>query len=125
MAKKKKATKAAQPQKLKKPAKLAKASKVKSRAKTPKVKLGRPTVTGEEKLYMLFHEDYHARQVFEFLRVETVAELEQFEPDQIFKLLTKPVRDTLLAIRKRLAERNRCLKGDEAFAAEIQRKQDA
>lgn len=87
-------------------------------------KLGRPTVTGEEKLFMLFHEDFHARQVFEFLRVETVAELEQFEPDRIFKLLTKPVRDTLNRIRARLAQRNRCLLGDEEFALEIQRKSE-
>src|SRR5688572_20919736 len=32
-----------------------------------KISLGRPTVTAEEKLFMLFHEDYEARQVFEFL----------------------------------------------------------
>lgn len=115
MAKKKKA-KAPQPQK-----RAAKKTPQKKSAKTKKraaPKLGRPTVTGEEKLYMLFHEDFHARQVFEFLRVETVAELEQFEPDQIFKMLTKPVRDTLHRIRKRLAERNRCLLGDEEFAVE-------
>lgn len=71
---------------------------------------------------MLFHEDYHARQVFEFLRVETVAELEQYEPDRIFKLLTKPVRDTLNRIRTKLAERNRCLPGDEEFALEIKQR---
>jgi hypothetical protein len=107
-------------------AKLAKASKpskkrvaAKRPAKKATPKLGRPTVTGEEKLYMLFHEDFHARQVFEFLRVDTVAELEQFEPDRIFKLLTKPVRDTLNRIRARLAERNRCLLGDEEFAREV------
>src|SRR5262245_23043349 len=34
--------------------------------------LGRPTITAEEKLFMLFHDDYHARQVFEFLRAESV-----------------------------------------------------
>ena len=95
----------------------------KKKARKPAApKLGRPTVTGEEKLFMLFHEDYHARQVFEFLRVETVAELEQFEADQIFKLLTKPVRETLHRIRTRLAERNRCLLGDEEFAVEFQQK---
>ena len=32
--------------------------------------LGRPTITAEEKLFMLFHEDYEARQVFEFLAGE-------------------------------------------------------
>ena len=40
-------------------------------------------MTNEEKLYMLFHEDYDARQIFEFLRVETVKDLEQFSPEQI------------------------------------------
>ena len=40
-------------------------------------------VTQEEKLYMLFHDDYQSRQVFEFLRVETVKELEQFSQQQI------------------------------------------
>src|SRR5438045_1792606 len=42
------------------------------------ISLGRPTVTAEEKLFMLFHEDYEARQVFEFLRAETVGDLEKF-----------------------------------------------
>jgi hypothetical protein len=115
--KKIKKTKTAQRAKPNKPVKKKAAAKRPTKRAAPK--LGRPTVTGEEKLYMLFHEDYHARQVFEFLRVETVAELEQFEPDRIFRLLTKPVRDTLNRIRTRLAERNRCLLGDEEFAQEV------
>jgi hypothetical protein len=77
--------------------------------------LGRPLVTQEEKLYMLFHEDYEARQVFEFLRVETVADLEQLSPDDIVKVLTAPVRRTVQRIRQRLAEKNRSLLGDEEF----------
>jgi hypothetical protein len=40
------------------------------------VSLGRPKITGEEKLFLLFKEDYHARQVFDFLRVETVKDLD-------------------------------------------------
>src|SRR4051812_25347030 len=39
--------------------------------------LGRPLVTQEEKLYMLFHDDYQSRQVFEFLRVDTIKDLEE------------------------------------------------
>jgi len=77
--------------------------------------LGRPLVTQEEKLYMLFHEDYEARQVFEFLRVETVADLEALSPDDIIKVLTAPVRRTVQRIRQRLAEKNRSLAGDEEF----------
>jgi hypothetical protein len=86
--------------------------------KARKVSLGRPTVTAEEKLFMLFHDDYEARQVFEFLRAETVGELEQHSPQDIIHRLSRPIRDTVDRIRLKLAERNRCLTGDEKFAAE-------
>ncbi|MBS0205304.1 MAG: hypothetical protein JSS49_20565 [Planctomycetes bacterium] len=88
----------------------------------PEVSLGRPLVTQEEKLYMLFHNDYHARQVFEFLRVETVKELEQYSPQQIIHLLSKPIRTTVDRIRQRLAELKRSLREDESFAAAHQPK---
>ena len=77
--------------------------------------LGRPLVTQEEKLYMLFHEDYEARQVFEFLQVETVADLVKLSHEEIIKVLTAPVRRTVQRIRQRLAEKNRSLQGDEEF----------
>lgn len=83
-----------------------------------KISLGRPTVTAEEKLFMLFHEDYEARQVFEFLRAETVGDLEKFSPQEIIHRLSRPIREMVDRIRGKLAERNRCLAGDEAFAAE-------
>jgi hypothetical protein len=67
---------------------------------------------------MLFHEDYEARQVFEFLQAETVGDLEQHTPQDIIHRLSRPIRETVDRIRRRLAERNRCLAGDEAFAAE-------
>src|SRR6186997_1719687 len=82
-----------------------------------KVSLGRPTVTAEEKLFMLFHDDYHARQIFEFLRAETVGDLEQFSPQDIIHKLSRPIRETVDRIRVKLAERNRCLAGDAEFAA--------
>lgn len=85
---------------------------------TPEVSLGRPLVTQEEKLYMLFHDDYHSRQVFEFLRVETVRDLEQFTPQQIIHLLSKPIRMTVDRIRQRLAKYKRSLREDEQFAVE-------
>src|SRR5262245_2596475 len=104
----------------------AKRSKAKSPAKKPRAKklpLGRPTVSAEEKLFMLFHEDYEARQVFEFLRAETVADLEKFAPQEIIHRLSRPIRDTVDRIRTRLADRNRCLAGDEQFAVEHHRKE--
>lgn len=87
----------------------------KSKPKEPT--LGRPLVTNEEKLYMLFKEDYHARQIFEFLRVETVKDLEQFSPEQIVRLLSKPIRTTVDRIRQKLAEKNRHLLEDMEYAA--------
>ena len=80
--------------------------------------LGRPLVTAEEKLYMLFREDYHARQIFEFLRVDTVGELEQYSPHQIIQILSLPLRKTVERIRQRLAENKRHLRDDSSFAHE-------
>jgi hypothetical protein len=84
--------------------------------------LGRPLVTQEEKLYMLFHEDYEARSVFEFLRVETVGDLIQLSAEEIVRVLTAPVRRTVNRIRQRLAEKNRSLLGDEEFTRQHQAK---
>jgi hypothetical protein len=90
-----------------------------------KISLGRPTVTAEEKLFMLFHEDYEARQVFQFLRAESVGDLERFTPLEIVHRLSRPIRETVDRIRRKLAERNRCLAGDEGFAAEHKEKKTA
>jgi DNA mismatch repair ATPase MutL len=87
------------------------------------IHLGRVLVTQEEKLFMLFREDYHARQIFEFLRAETVKDLEQFTPQQIVKLLSQPIQHTVQRIRRKLAEKNRHLAGDEAFVVEFKQKQ--
>ena len=92
-----------------------KAAPAKPRVK--RISLGRPKVTAEEKLYMLFKEDYHARQIFEFLRVETVRELEQYSPQEIVHRLSRPIRQTVDVIRRKLAAKNRSLAGDEEFAA--------
>ena len=80
--------------------------------------LGRPKVSGDEKLFMLFKEDYHARQIFEFLRVETVRELEEYSPEEIVRLLSRPIRQTVRNIRQRLADKNRHLKDDLDFASQ-------
>ena len=83
--------------------------------------LGRPKVTGEELLFMLFKEDYHARQIFDFLRVEKVKDLEQYSPQQIVKQLSRPITETVDRIRRKLAEKNRCLRDDAEFAVELHR----
>jgi hypothetical protein len=80
--------------------------------------LGRPLVRVEEKLYLLFKEDYEARQIFEFLRVETVGDLEKFSAQQIIQILSAPVRRTVERIRERLAENKRSLRDDASFARE-------
>src|SRR5262249_22302875 len=80
--------------------------------------LGRPKVTGEEDLDMLFKEDYHARQIFKFLRVNTVKELEGYSAAEILRVLSRPIKETVERIRRSLAERNRCLAGDQGFALE-------
>jgi len=71
---------------------------------------------------MLFHDDFHARQIFDFLRAETVGDLEQHSPQEIIHRLSRPLRETVERIRQRLAERNRCLKEDEAFAVDYVKK---
>jgi hypothetical protein len=47
-----------------------------------------------------------------------VGELEQHTPQDIIHRLSRPIRETVDRIRKKLAERNRCLAGDESFAVE-------
>ena len=107
----------------KKPSKKSKAARKSApkKSKPKETSLGRPLVTNEEKLYMLFKEDYHARQIFEFLRVETVKDLEQFSPEQIVRLLSKPIRTTVDRIRQKLAEKNRHLLEDVEYAVEWKR----
>lgn len=102
----------------KKPAKkqATKKKKTQTRKKVKKAALGRPKVTQTARLDMLFKEDYHAREVFEFLRVRTVAELEEFAPEQIVDRLSLPIQATVERIRRKLAALNRCLSEDEAYA---------
>jgi hypothetical protein len=99
-------------------AKLAAKSAIAKAAPPVETTIGRVLVSQDEKLYMLFHEDFHARQIFEFLRAETVKDLEQFTPQQIVKLLSQPIQQTVQRIRRKLAEKNRHLAGDEAFVVE-------
>lgn len=87
------------------------------------VRLGRPKVTGDEKLYLLFKEDFPARQIFTFLGVETVRDLERYAPQEIVALLTQPIAQTVDRIRQRLAALNRHLADDQQFALQFQQAQ--
>lgn len=82
-------------------------------------KLGRARITGDARLDEFFRRDYEARQVFEFLNVQSVRELEQYSPDEIIDQLTAPMLRTIDRIRKALALNNRALKGDERYAVEF------
>lgn len=118
MAKKRlaKTTASKKPATKKKPAPIKKTAVKKAKAKPPS--LGRPTVSLEEKLFLLFKEDYHARQIFEFLRAETVRDLEELTPEEIVKRLSQPIRQSVQRIRLKLAAHNRCLRDDQEFALE-------
>ncbi|WP_339911472.1 hypothetical protein [Symmachiella dynata] len=83
--------------------------------------LGRPKFTGEAALDQVFKEDYHARQIFTFLGVSSLKELEKFGPEEIVDRLSAPLVQTVQQIRKRLADHNRHLAGDLDYA--LQRKQ--
>lgn len=68
---------------------------------------------------MVFKEDFHARQIFVFLGVATLKQLEEFGPDEIFEKAVLPVRETIDRIRRRLALLNRSLAKDQKFAVEF------
>jgi len=83
-----------------------------------RLSLGRPKVTGEEDLDLFFKEDYHARQIFKFLGVQTVKELERYSSSEILRRLSIPIKETVERVRRLLAQYNRCLHGDETYALE-------
>lgn len=83
--------------------------------------LGRAKIPADAKLDHVFQKDYQAREAFQFLRVETIRELEQLSPDEIIRQLAGPVVQTVDRIRKALAINNRALKGDSEFAREFQK----
>jgi hypothetical protein len=80
---------------------------------------GRVKVPVDARLDLVFQKDYQAREIFDFLKVQTIRELEQFGPDEIIELLTGPMMQTLGRIRKTLALANRHLAKDEKFAKEF------
>ena len=98
------------------------ARKSKATQRTGKTKsLGRPRVTLDARLDLLFQKDYQAREVFNFIRITTVRELEEFAPDEIIKKLAGPLYQTVQRIRKTMALCNRSLAGDRDFALEFKK----
>jgi hypothetical protein len=83
--------------------------------------LGRARVAGTGELDQYFLKDYEARQVFTFLGVRTLKDLEEFSPQQMIDKLTAPMVQTVTRIRKALAFQNRCLAGDQKFAVEVKK----
>ncbi len=81
--------------------------------------LGRPRVTADGRLDQVFQKDYQAREVFDFLGVGTLRELEAYAPDEIIDKLTGPLLQTVQRIRKTLAMVNRSLANDRDFALEF------
>jgi hypothetical protein len=78
--------------------------------------LGRVKVSADARLDLLFQKDYQAREIFDFLKVQTLRELEQHAPDEIIERLTGPMVQTVQRIRKTLALVHRHLAKDEKFA---------
>lgn len=87
--------------------------------------LGRARVSGTAELDQYFLKDYEARQVFTFLGVKTLKELEEYSPQQIIDRLSAPMVQTLTRIRKALSMQNRYLTGDQKFAVEFKRQMQA
>lgn len=77
--------------------------------------LGRPRVAGTAELELMFRKDREAREVFEYLGVKTLKELETLSADEVVERLTEPLVRTVGRIRKALAMNNRCLAGDQKF----------
>lgn len=95
------------------------------RGKAGAMDLGRARVSGTAELDQYFLKDYEARQVFTFLGVKTLKELEGFAPQEIIDRLTAPMLQTVNRIRKALALQNRCLSGDQKFAVEFKQQMQA
>src|ERR1700730_7855790 len=52
---------------------------------------GRVRVPVDARLDLVFQKDYQAREIFDFLQVQSIRELEQFAPDEILERLTGPM----------------------------------
>ena len=96
-----------------------------ARSRSRGIDLGRARVSGTAELDQYFLKDFEPRQVFTFLNVKTLKELEGFSPQEIIDRLTAPMLQTVNRIRKALALQNRCLAGDQKFAVEFKQQMQA
>ncbi|MCH2587064.1 MAG: hypothetical protein MK004_01190 [Planctomycetales bacterium] len=92
----------------------------KASAKKTSASLGRPRIAGTAELDLEFKGDFGARQIFQFLDVQTFKELEEFSPQEITDRVITPLVQAVERIRKQLAMANRHLAGDQKFARSFQ-----
>ena len=78
--------------------------------------LGRVKVPSDARLDLVFQKDYQAREIFDYLKLQTIRELEALSHDEILDRLAGPMFQTVQRIRKALALANRHLAKDEKFA---------
>lgn len=83
-------------------------------------KLGRSRIPTDAPLAVVFQNDLQAQEAFNLLGITTIRELEEMDPDELVRLLTRPAKHTVGRIRRTLAMNNRCLLSDEAFAVDYQ-----
>ena len=122
MARKKTNSKTAAARKKTTTAKKASSSRKGKKAATRKTStsLGRPRIAGTAELDLEFKGDFGARQIFQFLDVQTFKELEEFSPQEITDRVITPLVQAVERIRKQLAMANRHLAGDRKFARAFQ-----
>ena len=83
-------------------------------------KMGRSRIPTDAPLAVVFQNDLQAQEAFNLLGITTIRELEEMDPDELVRLLTRPAKHTVGRIRRTLAMNNRCLLSDEAFAIDYQ-----
>lgn len=83
-------------------------------------KMGRSRIPTDAPLAVVFQNDMQAQEAFNLLGITTIRELEEMDPDELVRLLTRPAKHTVGRIRRTLAMNNRCLLSDEAFAVDYQ-----
>ena len=84
--------------------------------KTSDKQMGRSRIPTDAPLSVVFQNVHDALDAFSLLEINTIRELELFDPDELVMRLTSPAKQTVGRIRKILAMNNRCLLNDEAFA---------
>ena len=72
----------------------------KASVKKTSASLGRPRIAGTAELDLEFKGDFGARQIFQFLDVQTFKELEEFSPQEITDRVITPLVQAVERIRK-------------------------